>query len=142
MKPRRIARALVLESLYEAEIAQHNAMEVLERHLTEKEPPQSASEFSRRLITGVVENKVSLDDTIGKYAPGWPLSQVSPIDVNILRLGVYELLYQVSPDKVAINEAVELAKRYGSDNSPRFVNGVLGSIARNRKDAPKTGDSS
>jgi len=88
------------------------------------------AEFALTLLLGVAAHGVALDAAISQCAPGWPLSQVAPIDASILRLGAYELLHGDSPAKVAINEAVELAKEYGSDSSARFVNGVLGAIAR------------
>ena len=130
MKPRRLARELALEVLYEAEVSGHHPVEALERRLQEGEQSADVADFARRLVQGVVAHHTALDETVGRCAPGWPLSQVAPIDVSILRLGAYDLLFKESPEKVAINEAVVLAKRYGSDSSPRFVNGVLGAIAR------------
>jgi N utilization substance protein B len=130
VKPRRLARELALEVLYEAEVSGHHPATVLERRLQEDEQPADVAGFARTLVQGVVEHHASLDETVSRYAPGWPLAQVAPVDVSILRLGAYDLIYKESPEKVAINEAVVLAKRYGSDSSPRFVNGVLGAIAR------------
>lgn len=105
-------------------------MIVLERRLQELEYSPEVQEFARHLLQGVAENRPVLDKAIEDHAPGWPLAQVAPIDASILRLATFELLYGGSPQKVAINEAVELAKRYGTDSSPRFVNGVLGAIVR------------
>lgn len=130
MKPRRIARTLVLEVLYEAEVARRDPLVILQRRLAEKEYGAEIVDFASMLLRGVSEHQEELDKIISERAPGWPLSQVAPIDASILRLGAYELLFGDSPTKVAINEAVELGKRYGSDSTPRFVNGVLGAIAR------------
>ena len=133
MQPRRIARGFALEVLYEAEVARHDPLEVLQRRVAEGGDLPEALDFARDLVTGVVEHRANLDHVIGRHAPGWPLDQVAPVDISILRLGAYELLCERSPEKVAINEAVELAKRYGGDSSPRFVNGALGAIARARQ---------
>lgn len=130
MKPRRMARALALEVLYEAQISRGDPLAIIERRRQEGAYPDEVSDFARRLIIGVQEHRQEIDRAISRCAPGWPLDQVAAIDAGILRLGAYELLHHVSPDKVAINEAVEIAKRYGSDSSPRFVNGVLGALAR------------
>lgn len=130
MKPRRIARALAVEALYEAQVARHDPLVTLERRLEEKEYPPRIADFARQLVRGVIERQQSIDELIEGFAPGWPLSQLPPVDSSVLRVGIYELLHGESPQKVAINEAVELAKRYGSDSSPRFVNGVLGGIVR------------
>lgn len=134
LKPRRRARRLALEVLYEVDLAGHEPGAVLERRLAEpwedQEPLSAGSaEFARRLLFGVVESRDKLDRLIGRFAPEWPLEQVAVIDRNILRLAIYELLVDNhTPIKVAINEAVELAKTYGSDSASRFVNGVLGTL--------------
>ncbi len=132
MKPRRLARSLALEVLYEAEMAHRHPLSVLERRLTEAQYPPDVADFARGLITGVAEHRESLDDTLAAHAPGWPLSQISPVDASLLRLAILELGHGDVPRKVAINEAVELAKRYGGESSPRFVNGVLGAVVRDR----------
>ncbi|MHB0876369.1 MAG: transcription antitermination factor NusB [Anaerolineae bacterium] len=130
MKPRRLARALALEVLYEAEVSHHDPIEVFERRVQEDEHAADVAGFARRLVEGVAAHAQEIDGEISRRAPGWPLAQVAPIDVSILRLGAFDLLYHESPEKVAINEAVELAKLYGGDSSQRFINGVLGAIAR------------
>jgi len=95
----------------------------------EKTLPQEALSFSEELVKGVLQNKSKLDDVIEKFAPAFPAEQMSVIDRNILRLAIFEILFNdKTPIKVAINEAVELAKEFGSDSSPRLINGVLGSI--------------
>ena len=136
MKPRRAARALAVEVLYEAEVARHDPFAIMDRRLEEGEYAADVVTFACLLLSGVLQHRERLDQLISDCAPGWPLSQVAPIDAAVLRLGAYELLHGDSPTKVAINEAVELAKRFGSDSTPRFVNGVLGAIARGRVEPP------
>jgi transcription antitermination protein NusB len=120
------ARALALQVLYEADTAQHAASEVLERHLLEGSYGDKVRSYAESIIDGVVAKQGQLDDTIGKHAIEYPVAQLSPIDRNILRIALYEVQCADVPGKVAINEAVELAKEFGSDTSARFVNGVLG----------------
>jgi N utilization substance protein B len=134
MRPRRRARHLVLEILYEFDIAQHNALEILQRRLHESIDDEiaysdNAIQFARDLLVGVTTYQDKMDVFIARYAPEWPLDQIAVIDRNILRIAIYEVLVDKNtPIKVAINEAVELAKSYGSDSAPRFVNGVLGTL--------------
>jgi N utilization substance protein B len=90
--------------------------------------PDEAVPFIKELVTGALENKENIDSMVRRFAAAWPLEQIAIIDRNILRIGIYEILLNKVPPKVAINEAVELAKTFGSDNSPKFVNGVLGSV--------------
>jgi len=98
--------------------------------LEEKALSEESALFARELVSGVVESRQRIDGIIQTFAPAWPLAQMSPIDRNILRLAIFEILLNNSvPVKAAINEAVELAKSFGSDNSPKFVNGVLGSVS-------------
>jgi N utilization substance protein B len=102
--------------------------------LDEAPPDPATAEFARELVAGVLRNRVHVDEVLQGIASAWPLAQMSPIDRNILRIGIYECLYtsQQVPVRVAINEAVELAKRFGSDSTPRFVNGVLGQLVRSQ----------
>jgi len=126
---RRKARATALQILYELDFTEHRAEEALARLTTEKALPQEVFSFIEQLTQGVLQNKTKLDDLIGCFAPAFPLEQMSAIDRNILRLAIFEILFDnITPFKVAINEAVELAKTFGSDSSPQFINGVLGSI--------------
>ena len=90
--------------------------------------PEETATFTQELVLKVLENKKDIDNMIQSFAPAWPLEQIAIVDRNILRLAIYEILFNVVPTKVAINEAVELAKAFGSDSSPKFVNGVLGSV--------------
>lgn len=130
MKTRRRARRVTLETLYEYDIAAHPPFEVLAYRLMDTPLENAGIEFARMLITGVLDYQAMMDGLIADYAPEWPLDQMAVIDRNILRMAIYEfVITDETPVKVAINEAVELAKIYGSDSAPRFVNGVLGTLA-------------
>lgn len=131
MKPRTRARSIALQALYEMDIADnHIPGEVLKTRLEENALPEDLAEFARRIVFGVLPLRKDLDQWISKYAPEWPLDQIATIDRNILRIALWEIaVHQKTPIKVAINEAIELAKTYGSDSAPRFVNGVLGALA-------------
>ena len=127
---RRKARAITLQVLYEVDSVRHDVEVVLNRLLAEVEFGEENNIFVRELLTGVIQNKEEIDQKIRSFAPTWPIEQLSIIDRNILRLAIYEILLDNRvPVKVAINEAVELAKTFGSDNSSKFINGVLGSVA-------------
>jgi len=127
---RRKARALVLQALYEVDSAGHGVEEVVTRLLAEEKLPEENANFIRELVTGVIQNKGKIDENIRGFAPTWPIEQIPVVDRNILRLAIFEILLDNKvPVKVAINEAVELAKTFGSDNSSKFVNGVLGSVS-------------
>jgi N utilization substance protein B len=130
MKSRTRARGLALQALYEIDITDHPPGEVLQHRLDEDSLSDDLAEFSRQIIFGVLPLRFELDRVIARYAPEWPLEQIAAIDRNILRVACWELAVQgETPVKVAINEAVELAKIFGSESAPRFVNGVLGSLA-------------
>jgi N utilization substance protein B len=129
MKIRHRARIAALQALYEVDCAVHTPDAVIEQRLEEAQLPPSGEAFARELARGVYNNQEELDSLIGRYAPEWPVDQIAIIDRNILRMAIYELLIgRDTPVKVAINEAVELAKTFGSDSSGRFVNGVLGTL--------------
>jgi N utilization substance protein B len=130
MKPRTRARSLALQVLYEIDIVNHPAADVFQSRLEESPLADDLAEFARQIIFGVLPLKHELDLMIAKYAPEWPLDQIAAIDRNILRIAFWEFAVQrETPMKVAINEAVELAKQFGSDSAPRFINGVLGALA-------------
>ena len=130
MKARRRARAIALQALYELDFTEHSSEHALGGRLKEHPLPESATLFAFHLVEGVTDHTTQLDRVVGELAPEWPVDQIAVVDRNILRIAVYELLFDSdTPPKVAINEAVELAKMFGSDSSPRFVNGVLGSLA-------------
>jgi len=133
MKPRTRARSLALQVLYEVDIANHPPGDIYKSRLEETPLSDDLSDFARQIIFGVLPLTHALDQYIAKYAPEWPLEQIAAIDRNILRMALWEFaVYRDTPIKVAINEAVELAKQYGSDSAPRFVNGVLGALAEHQ----------
>ena len=134
MKVRRRARATVLQILYELDFTDHKVTWALEARFEDRPLPEAAEGFARSLATGVQTYRTYLDSLVGDLAPEWPIDQIAAVDRNVLRIAIYELLFDPDiPPKVAINEAVELAKMFGSESSPRFVNGVLGSlVARDR----------
>ena len=125
---RRRARELALGALYESDVARHAPLDVLGRRLGDRSLESATSDYARDLVAGILEHRAELDAIIQERASAWPVAQMAPIDRNILRLGLFESLHRrdTVPVGVAINEAVELAKLYGGDNSGRFVNGVLG----------------
>jgi N utilization substance protein B len=127
VKERHDARVLALLVLYEADTAQHPAGLVLGRHLREDENISDESrEYTSRLVSGVINDLAALDAILGECAPDFPVDQVAAIDRNILRIALYEIKASLAPLKVAINEAIEISKEFGSESTPRFVNGVLG----------------
>jgi transcription antitermination protein NusB len=127
---RREARTLALQALYEADVAGHSADSVLGRYKDDGSISQQVRRYLERLITGVDRHREEIDSRIGDAAPQFPIDQIPAIDRNVLRVAIYELTGESDvPPRAAINEAVELAKQFGGDNSSRFVNGVLGTIA-------------
>ena len=127
---RRKERTLALQALYEIDTSGHKADDVTGRLLAEEDFTEENEAFVRDIVSGVIENKDKLDQSIREHAPAWPIEQLPVIDRNILRLAIFEILIDNRvPVKVAINEAVELAKTFGADRSSKFVNGVLGSIS-------------
>ncbi|TSC69219.1 MAG: Uncharacterized protein G01um101456_286 [Parcubacteria group bacterium Gr01-1014_56] len=134
MANRHLSRSVVLQTLFEQDIRQcsiEKCNEVLKRNAAEFAPAAGDFPFMEELLRGTLARKVDLDLVIEKAAPEWPLSRIAPVDRNVLRLGLFELLFsdrEMVPAKVAINEAIELAKSFGGENSGRFVNGVLGAV--------------
>lgn len=135
MKVRRRARAVVLQTLYELDFTHHDLELALSARFEERPLPEAAQDFTRSLVKGVWAYRDYLDSVVAELAPEWPIDQIAAVDRNVLRIAVYELLFEPeTPPKVAINEAVELAKMFGGEGSPRFVNGVLGSlVAKDRE---------
>ena len=135
---RRKAREVALQTLYEMDSVRHNKEDVLERLLVKSELGVENAAFVRELVDGVLNNRNKIDSHIKRFAPAWPLEQLPVVDRNILRLAIFEILIDNKmPVKVAINEAVELAKEFGSDSSSKFVNGVLGSVSELAEDKKK-----
>lgn len=127
---RRQARIVALQTLYEVDCVGHDPATVAERLMETVTLGEENAAFTSRLISGVLENRDTLDVEIQRQAPAWPLAQMALIDRNILRLALFEIMLDNSvPVKVSINEAVDLAKSFGGDKSYRFVNGVLGAVS-------------
>ncbi len=136
MANRHLQRSVAMQILFEWDFQgrkDENIEEIITHNVAEFAPGMENCDFTKSLIIGALKNRASIDSLIEKCAPEWPLDQVTIIDRNILRLGIFELMYgkyEEVPPKVAINEAIELAKAFGGDSSARFVNGVLGTIYR------------
>jgi N utilization substance protein B len=127
---RRRARVLALQALYEMDTVGHPPEETLSRLLNQNAVSEEVAVFARELVAGVLENRERIDAVIARVAPAYPVQQLAVIDRNILRLAIHEVLMNnETPVRAAINEAVELAKKFGSDSSARFINGVLGSVS-------------
>ena len=124
------ARILALQALFELDSVGHPPEQTIASLLEETPTPEESVRFARELVQGVLENREQIDEIIRKTAPAWPLEQVAAIDRNILRLAIYEIVIDNKvPMRAAINEAVDLAKEFGGETSPKFVNGVLGSVS-------------
>jgi len=135
MKSRTKARSVALQVLYEYDVTAHKPGTILDQRLEENEIDLKNAEFTRQIVFGIIPNIQVLDEVIAIHAPEWPMDQVAIIDRNILRIALWEFaILDVTPLKVAINEAVELSKVFGSDSTPRFVNGVLGSLANKQNE--------
>lgn len=131
-RERRRARSLALQVLYEVDSVNHPPLEIIAQRLKHNQNlDDEAADFAMRLVMGTLEYATELDQLIGSCAPEWPVEELAILDRNILRLALWEFAVSTeTPLKVAINEAVELAKRFGSDSAPRFINGVLGTLAK------------
>lgn len=150
---RHLGRIVALQTIYEYEFRRSvgdetaEAIEIMERNLDRYEGVVGDIDFVRELVSGVVKTEQKLDELLQPMAPDWPIKQIARIDRNVLRLGLFELIFmgKTVPPKVAINEAVELAKAFGSDNSSKFINGVLGtaysSLVENKTDETKENES-
>jgi|SRR5271157_695275 len=139
MKARTKARGTALQVLFEIDLVKHAPGQVLQERLDGEVLSDDLAAFVSQIVLGVLPLREKLDKVIAKYAPEWPLDQIAPIDRNILRISTWEFAVQkTTPVKVAINEAVELAKLYGSDSAPRFVNGVLGSLAEHQNEVAQS----
>ena len=146
MATRQLGRSIVLQSLYEWDFSKRkeDLSEIVERNLKEFAPGFDEPDFIWRLVTGVIKNIKELDAIIVKAAPEWPLEQIAIVDRNALRIGLYELIYadpEEVPPKVAINEAIEIAKNFGGPNSGKFINGVLGTVYKQLEEQGKIKES-
>lgn len=135
MATRHLIRSIILQSLYEWDFLKKEGdlVKIVQRNLDEFGPGINEPEFAWKIIKGVVQHLGEIDSIIAKSAVEWPLEQITIIDRNVLRIGIYEVLFADEnevPHKVAINEAIELAKNYGGINSGKFINGVLGTVLK------------
>ena len=136
MASRHLSRSIAMQSLYEWDFygkKPENLTKIVEKNIQEFGPGLEDKSFVWQLIKGVIDNLSNLDKVIEKAAPEWPVDQITIVDRNVLRIGLYELMYakkEEVPPKVAINEAIELAKNFGGENSGKFINGVLGAVYR------------
>jgi N utilization substance protein B len=137
LQVRRQARIAALQALFEIDCVNHSVGIVMQRRIEDAALPIEGETFFCKIVQGVLEHQETLDELISQYAPEWPIEQMAIIDRNILRIALFEFLVDGgTPPKVAINEAVELAKTFGSDSSRRFVNGVLGTLLANKGSPP------
>ncbi len=142
---RHLGRIVALQTLYEQDFRLEvsdpafDLEQVLERNIARYDETIDDKDFIKQLVHGVEKHQSEIDDIVRPVAPEWPIEQIARMDRIILRIGVYELLFEKGvPPKVVINEAVELAKAFGGDNSSKFVNGVLGTVLRNQEAAQKS----
>lgn len=144
MANRHLLRTIIMQSLYESEFpGAASVEEVAARHLRTASAGEEDAAYVEATIAGLQEHAAEIDALISKHAPEWPIDQIAGIDRAVLRLGVYEVLWSDEvPPKVAINEAVELGKAYGGENSGSFVNGVLGTVYRASDTYDQTADES
>lgn len=127
---RRRARTVALQTLYEFDCVGHDPYSCVLRVSQQASFPKTVTAFAEELVKGVVDNREELDAIIQRFAPSFPVDQLSAVDRNVLRIAIFEIKIEgKAPVKAVINEAVELAKTFGSDSSPRFINGVLGSVS-------------
>ena len=134
MKSRTRARGIALQVLYELDLTDHLPGKVLEDRLNTDPQEDNLAKFSHSIIFGILPIRKQLDNFIAQHAPEWPMDQVAVIDRNIIRIALWEFAVEgCTPIKVAINEAIELAKRFGDIDSPRFVNGILDKIYKMEK---------
>lgn len=127
---RSLARRIALQILYEVDSAHHDGEEVTTLHLEAHQANKKVARYTRYLVSGVMEHQAALDEVIRRFAPEWPLEQLAIIDRNILRMAIYEFAVEArTPVGVSIDEAVNLAKIFGADGTPGFINGVLGALA-------------
>ena len=143
MASRHLSRSIVMQSLYEWDFSGKKPQalkSIIERNIKEFGPGLEDESFIWQLTTGIVKKLAQIDKVIEKTAPEWPIQQITIIDRNVLRIGLYELLYEDKsevPPKVAINEAIELAKTFGGESSGKFINGVLGTVYRTIEERKK-----
>jgi len=132
-----LSRRIALQVLYEVDTSHHDAGPILARHLQERQPEPAVAEYTRYLVEGVVQHRAAIDPIVHHFAPEFPVDQIAAVDRNILRLAIFEMIIDgTQPVGVTIDEAVKLAKMFAADSAPGFINGVLGSLAKNPPPRP------
>ena len=132
LKERTYLRSIALQILYEYEMSSHQIGDIIKNRFEVLDLSDEGEKFVFDLVSGVYKNQREIDEMISKYAPEWPIDKIAAVDCNIIRIAAYEFAISgMTPEKVAINEAIELAKTFGSETAPKFVNGVLGAISDN-----------
>lgn len=135
---RHLARTCVMQTLFASEFKKHDAKKLLKQILEEFAPKLTETDFAYKTLEGVLKNEEEIKKTIQKFAPHWPVEKIARVDRAILEIGVYEIVFNNEiPPVVAINEAIEIAKHFGDENSPKFINGVLSSVMKEYKSAKK-----
>lgn len=130
MGKRSTSRRLAMQALYQIEMNKSALNDVIQNVINEDNFPDKTKSYAENLVVGAVSNKENIFKYISKYSKDWPIDRLSVVDRSILILAIYELLYEKEvPSAVAINEAIELSKKYGGSNSPKFINGILGAVA-------------
>ncbi|MGI6347738.1 MAG: transcription antitermination factor NusB [Patescibacteria group bacterium] len=140
MANRHLSRTIAMQTLFVWDFNNQKVDidSVIQNNFSNFAPGSDNQDFVKELVNGVLKNITSIDDYIKKYAPEWPVDQITAVDRNVLRLGIYELVFSENiPPKVAINEAIEVAKNFGGDSSGKFINGVLGTIYSNMSETEK-----
>ncbi len=128
-----------MQALYELDMTNHKVGDVISTSLSTSSLSEELKDFSQRIVSEIYPIRDTLDEIIEEHAPEWPVDQISSIDKNLIRIALWEFaIFCETPLKVAINESIELAKEYGSDSSPRFINGVLGSLASKENEIKTT----
>lgn len=135
---RHLARTCVMQTLFASEFKKHDAKKLLKQILEEFAPKLTETDFAYKTLEGVLKNEEEIKKIIQKFAPHWPVEKIARVDRAILEIGVYEIVFNNEiPPVVAINEAIEIAKHFGDENSPKFINGVLSSVMKEYKSAKK-----
>jgi len=142
MASRHLSRSIAMQSLYEWDFSgkKHDLKKIVEKNIKEFGPGLEDKTFVWQLIAGVIKHVSKIDKIIEKVAPEWPIEQITIVDRNVLRIGLYELLFadkKEVPSKVAINESIELAKSFGGESSGKFINGVLGTVYKEMEEREK-----
>ncbi len=144
MANRHLARTIAMQTLFQWDFLGKNTKDLpkfIDYNFKEFAPTVKDKSFTEKIIDGVIKKIKKIDEHIVKYAPEWPIEQITTIDRNILRIGIYELVFDKDvPAKVAINEAIEIGKTFGGESSGKFINGVLGSIYKDMGEVIKTED--